>query len=256
MPRSESLSFRFLVPEKPAGELVELTGAQVEQLLLDRLAAERDNPVEAMWRLAIFYRQDGRVDQAMECFQQLFSCVDDLEAKANYVLSMGQTAEGINDLELAIRFYRQALSLEPTDSFVWYYISNNLGYSLNQLGRFTEGEDYCRRAISINSQRPNGYKNLGVALQGQGRFREAAEAYVAATQADASDARSLELLKKLLQDQHVLRYDFAGRLECCEKAVEIAAEQWQKGQPVVKRGFRAKLVYWKLRVHAFAKRLP
>lgn len=256
MQGAESLSFRFSLPKKPAGELVELTGAQMEQLLLDRLAAERDNPVQAMWRLATFYKQDGRVDKAMECFQQLFSRVDDLEAKANYAFSLGQTAESSNDFELAIRFYCQALSLEPTDPFVWYYTHNNIGYSLNQRGRFVEGEDYCRRAITINSQRPNGYKNLGVALQCQGRFREAAEAYVAATQADASDAGSLELFKKLLQEQqHVLGFDFAGTLECCEKAVEFAAEQRQRQQPAVKRGNRARLAYWKWRVHAYVKRL-
>lgn len=255
MQGSEPLSFRFSLPEKPEGELVELTSAQMERLLLDRLAAERDNPINAMWMLATFCKQERRSDEAMERFQQLLSRVDDLNAKANYILSMGQTSERMNDFELAIRFYRQALSLEPTDSFVWYYINNNLGYSLNQLGRFSEGEAYCRRAISIDSQRPNGYKNLGIALQGQGRFHDAAEAYVAATQVDASDARSLELLKKLLRDQHVLGFDFAGTLKSCERAVEFAAEQRQKQQPVVKRGIRAKLAYWRLRVHAFVKRL-
>jgi tetratricopeptide (TPR) repeat protein len=253
MQRSEPLSFRFSLPEKPISELVELTPAQMERLLLDRLAAERDNPVEAMWQLGTFYKQQGRVDEAMERFQQLLSRVDDLEAKANYILSMGQASERVNDFELAIRFYRQALSLEPTDSFVWYYIHNNLGFSLNQLGRFSEGEVYCRHAIAIDSQRPNGYKNLGIALQGQGRFHDAAEAYVAATRADASDTRSLDLLKRLLQEQQALQFDFAGLMECCEKAVVIAAEERRKLEPLVKRGIRANVAYWRFRGRAFLK---
>ena len=80
---------------------------------------------------------------------------------------------------MAEQFYRQALSMEPTSSLLWYFIHNNLGFSLNQLGRFEEGETCCRRAIGINAQRSNGHKNLGLSLQGQGRYREAAESLLA-----------------------------------------------------------------------------
>ena len=44
------------------------------------------------------------------------------------------------------------------------------------LGHFAEGEKFCRAAIEINPSRPNGHKNLGIALAGQGQYREAAGA--------------------------------------------------------------------------------
>lgn len=45
----------------------------------------------------------------------------------------------------AVRYYKEALALEPTHTFAWYSINNNLGFSLNTLGQFAEGENYCRR---------------------------------------------------------------------------------------------------------------
>jgi tetratricopeptide (TPR) repeat protein len=109
-----------------------------------------------------------------------------LEQKAACVLVMGATAEKKQDFEAAVRFYREALAMEPVRNDVWYFIHNNLGYSLNMLGQFAEGEKFCRAAIEINPFRPNGHKNLGIALAGQGRYREAARCFVTATLAHSA----------------------------------------------------------------------
>jgi tetratricopeptide (TPR) repeat protein len=203
-------------------KVVELTTEQMERLLLDRLATAQGDPTPAMWALAQFYKDSGKLDQAFERLRQLLNGATDLEAKARIVLALGQTAEASIDYELAARFYRQALSLEPSATDTWYFIHNNLGFSLNQLGRFSEGERYCRRAIGISPQRSNGYKNLGLSLAGQGRHREAAEAFVAATQANASDNRSLGHLEALLEEHPELEFDFAAALGYCRRAAAIA----------------------------------
>ena len=98
-------------------------------------------------------------------------------------------------------------------------------YSPVQLGEFAKAEKYCRAAIHINPNRANGFKNLALALQGQGRHREAARSFVDATQANAADARSLGHLDALLKDHPELQLEFAPELECCRKAVALVAEK-------------------------------
>ena len=72
---------------------------------------------------------------------------------------------------------------------------------------------------------PNAYKNLGLAFEAKGRFPEAADLFINATQVEASDARSLGHLEDLIAahpervvDLPVLR----DRLEACRRAVAVA----------------------------------
>ncbi len=97
--------------------------------------------------------------------------IRDLEKQAAVFLHLGGAAEQKHDFEAAVTFYRRAIALEPTRLDVWYFAHNNLGFSLNQLGRFSDGEIFCQDAIRIDPSRPNGHKNLGLSLAGQGSFR-------------------------------------------------------------------------------------
>ena len=112
--------------------------------------------------------------------------------------------------------------MEPERNHAWYFIHNNLGYSLNQLGQFAEGEKCCRDAIEINPSRPNAHKNLGIALAGLGQYREAAEAFINATYNNAGDTRSFGLLKKLLQEHPELEFDFQKQFTKCEQIVKFS----------------------------------
>jgi tetratricopeptide (TPR) repeat protein len=159
----------------------------------------------------------------------------DLEKKAACALAMGANAEKQQDFEAAVRFYREAFAMEPTHNFVWYFIHNNLGYSLNRLDRFAEGEKFCRAAIEIDPSRPNGHKNLGIALAGQGQYRRAAGCFVAATYNNSGDARSFGLLKDLLQQHPELVFDFQSQYDRCEQAVKFAAaaiKRAEAGRPL------------------------
>jgi tetratricopeptide (TPR) repeat protein len=69
---------------------------------------------------------------------------------------------------------------------------NNLGFALNQLGRYADGEALSGQAIALDPRRANAHKNLGLSLQGQGHVVEAARAFVTATQVGPSDDRALE----------------------------------------------------------------
>ena len=107
------------------------------------------------------------------------------------------------------KHYELALSLEPRHPRMAYFSRNNLGFSLIQLARFVEGETWCRAALQVNFRLHNAHKNLGLALAGQGRWREAAQSYLRGTRVDPRDRRSCDLLRRLLVDHPELEGEFA-----------------------------------------------
>jgi tetratricopeptide (TPR) repeat protein len=233
---NKSLDFRFEIPQPPKGPLTELSAAEAEKFLLKKLDEAGADKTKALWQLAQFYKLNHRLEPTRERLRQLMPLLPDLEEKASCVFTMGQTEEIARDYVAAIGYYKEALALEPASLFTWYFIHNNLGYSLNTLGRFTDGEAYCRKAIQIDPARPNGHKNLGIALTGQGQYRDAARAFVAATQANAYDSRALGLLEDLLKQHPELEYDFHAEVECCRKAIQVVAKKAAELKAVVYRG--------------------
>src|SRR5579871_4639656 len=153
---AEPMSFRFAIP-RPEGPLVEMSPQEMEATLLKRLEDEKDHPGAALWQLARFY-QYKNVEKALSCLRRFLDVTPDVETKAGAVIAMGQMMETAQDFAAAVRYYKEAFALEPSNTDVWYLIHNNLGYSLNQLGKFSEGETYCRKAIEINPARPNAFK--------------------------------------------------------------------------------------------------
>ena len=79
----------------------------------------RDFQKTKMWRLAQSLKSAGMAEMAEQKFRLLLDLVNDPEAKAQIVLALGQMAEEASDYQLAVSFYRQALSMEPADSWTW-----------------------------------------------------------------------------------------------------------------------------------------
>jgi tetratricopeptide (TPR) repeat protein len=235
---NERLEFRFSVPRAPDGPLVELSNEEVEKMLLRKLEESQANPTQALWDLAQFYKLAKQHEKALERLRQLMERLPNPEQKAECVLTMGQAMEQVGDYPAAVRYYKEALALEPTHTFTWYFINNNLGFSLNTLGQFSEGETYCRKALEIDPTRPNAHKNLAIALEGQGQYQEAARCFIAATQANAADGRAFHLLQDLIKQHPELEFEFEDAVECCQKAVEVAAKKAQELRPTIHRGWR------------------
>jgi tetratricopeptide (TPR) repeat protein len=249
------LGFQFQLPKPPKGPLYELSFEEIEQMLLQRLQEERKDPTEALWELARFYSHSKQHEKAIQRLRELMQRKSDPEDRASYVLAMGQTMEQVGEIAAAIRYYKEAEALEPADSHTWYFINNNLGFCLNTLERFAEGEIYCRRAIQIDSRRHNAYKNLGLSLAGQGKYPEAARCFVAATQANAADARAFNLLEELLEQHPELEFDFGQEVDCCRKAVAEVRKRAQQMQPVIHGGWRKQLFLLKMKIRSVWRRL-
>ncbi len=247
--------FRFSIPRVPEGPLVGMSAEEMERTLLKQLEKQQSDPTDALWQLARFYQQCKDHEKGLACLRQAMAHMPDLETKAHCVLGMGQMMEAVQDYEAAVRYYREALAMEPVQTDTWYFINNNLGFSLNTLGQFAEGERYCRRAIEINPNRPNAFKNLGIALKGQGDYREAARCLVTATQVNAADPRSLHLLQELLHEHPELAFDFQDDVDCCQKAVEVAAQKLAEARPVVYRGWRKHAILWQGKLRSLARKV-
>jgi len=191
-------SFTFPVPDLPKGK--KLTADEAEVILQSRLNEKRSEFEDAVWQLARFYSSTKRQQLAGNCISLLISLTEDPERHASYWLALGQTMEQIDNFHGAIEYYKQAFSMEPTHSHTWYFINNNLGYSLLQVGRFEQAEPYCRAAIEIDPAKHNAYKNLGLSLQGQARYNDAAISYLQSIRANSADPRALKHLETLLAE--------------------------------------------------------
>src|ERR1700731_2038675 len=218
----------------PPPDSAETDLARMERELKKQLDRDDKNPSDVLWELARLYNATERHDQALQCLRRILACESDLERKAGCALALGATMEQRNDFPAAIKYYREAMAMEPSRNDVWYFIHNNLGYSYNQVGQFEEGEKCCRSAIQINPCRPNGHKNLGIALAAQGKYREAAMSYITGTFNHAGDERSFKLLQELIKDHPELAFDFQSHFDRCEKRVRFAAlalERARSGRP-------------------------
>jgi len=171
-----------------------------EKLLLGRLKNSSRGEDYFRWMLFVvgFYRGINKVDAATELLEEFIKTSTDIEQSAHCYLALGQIATDERRHEAALKHFTSALELAPKRRKVVYVLHNNIGYCLNSLGRFVEGEVECRIAIEVDWTRASGYRNLGVSLHGQNDLAGAAWALTEAMKADSVDNRARVLLEKLV----------------------------------------------------------
>jgi Flp pilus assembly protein TadD len=159
-----------------------------------RLSRHIDASRAAAVELMDFFATRGMDEPAKENAEALIGSFDDPGRRAGACVDVGVHMERAGRWELAVWAYSRGVALEPTEPDLWYWLNNNLGYSLNQLGRHAEAEPCCRTAIRSQPNRYNAHKNLGVSLEGQGGFVGAAKAYIVAVQLQPRDPRAFQHL--------------------------------------------------------------
>lgn len=184
---------------------------------------------EEMSPLQFFERcmDEGQEPVAMQFARELAGAIDELETRARWWLELGLAMERRNRFEVAAHFYGEGAQLEPAHEDIAYWLFNNRGFSLNQVGSFEIAEQDCRRAIEISPLRHNAWKNLGVALEGRKLYPEAARAYLTAARACFPDGRALVLLEHMLVEHAgvvlAVDPDFGRKLAELKQAIE----QWR-----------------------------
>ena len=93
---------------------------------------------------------------------------------------------------------------------------------------FERAEHFCREAIGIDASRPNAYKNLGIALEGQGRYVAAADAYRAAALIGPRDPRGLLHLEQLVESHPEVHDEYPWMADELTKLRQAAAARRAK----------------------------
>lgn len=144
----------------------------------------------------------------------------DVKYNGNFAFYMGSIYEQRKFYHDAVEWYFKANnhSGNVTDEKIKYFIKNNLAYCLNIMERHSEAEYLCREAININSDRHNAFKNIGISLEAQGKYREAADSFIIATLLCPHDSRAMALLEELVNSKKELfaGTDFESKFEHCK----------------------------------------
>ena len=105
---------------------------------------------------------EGDQEEAINCL------IDALkwDPKNGYaLLMMGNIfAKYKNDIETGMKYYNQALKINPEDNIA----INNIGANLLQLGKIKEGVDYLEKAYKLNPNYPNTSYGLAMAYDNLG----------------------------------------------------------------------------------------
>ncbi len=214
----------FIMPD---GEMVPIQDTDRMFSIIVKGRESRDQITEFLWDLAKECWNSGYFKAAYDYLGKILSLVDDPREKAACLLSMGRAMEQLSDYQAAVEAYSRAFELPQEQNENWYFLNNNLGYCLNQVGRHQEAEKYCRAAIDIEPRRHNAWKNLGIALQGRGFYIEAALNLIRATNLCPTDSRALGHLEDLIAGHREILKQIPGLLTqlCdCDEAVQEAAK--------------------------------
>jgi tetratricopeptide (TPR) repeat protein len=178
------------------------TDHDTEKMLLQRLEATTNEEDHFRWMLFTvgYYRGVARLDAAKELLNRFLDTTSNPEFRVQCHLALGQIATDDQQMEQAIAHFGAGLELQPGSKKIEYVLRNNLGYCLNMVGRYDDGEQQCRAALDLNWTRPSAFRNLGISFHGQGKIAAAAWALLEAIKTDSADDRARMLLKKLATD--------------------------------------------------------
>lgn len=179
-----------------------------------------DDLKKTLYDLAESFKNQENYGEAIFCYRELLERFADPQASVTYLFALGQIMGKMHDFENAVSYYQEASALCKVISNITYWINNNLGFSLCMLKRFCEAEKYCRMAIDLNPGLFNAFKNLGLSLEGQGKLREAIDAYITAIKIDAKDVRAMNLFEIILDKHPELNEEYNERLEECRNLIE------------------------------------
>jgi tetratricopeptide (TPR) repeat protein len=182
----------------PNGRCVSLEDADVLFGIITERVKSRKKVCGILRGLADDCLQSGLLSAALSYLEKAFSLTNDAQDRAAILLAAGCVLERTGDYRSSAENYRAAFAYPKRKDETWYFLHNNLGYCLNQLGEHTEAEELCRTAIGIDGRRHNAYKNLGVALEGLCQHVEAAKAYLTAGILNPRDPRALDHLEVLV----------------------------------------------------------
>lgn len=116
-------------------------------------------------------------------------------------MNAGHRYQGKHNWLSALDEYRKALSSQSKDWGTNYEANVYIAYSLIQLGESEQGIAHCQAAMAIRDRHPLAYAMLGLVMQSQRRWSEAARCFIDATRRNPAMDYSWPHLEHLLTAQ-------------------------------------------------------
>ena len=182
----------------PDGKIIPIEDADGMYSFLVGRSESSEKVKEMLWGLVQECMGKGKTEAAYAYLDKVLSLARTSGEKVSCLAEMAVICEALRDYQAAAETYSRALDLPQEPNEILYLLNNNLGYCLNQMERHAEAEKYCCAAIDIAPDHHNAHKNLGVALQGQGKYADAARCFIHATQICPRDSRALQHLNDLI----------------------------------------------------------
>jgi tetratricopeptide (TPR) repeat protein len=145
-------------------------------------------------------------DQVINTILKHCSAEEDIwEGIGVMLVKEGLQSEKVNDFKSALKFFEASMRFGIYNKEFRYVRLNKLGYCLCFYGRFGIAEEYLRAATAMEPERYGAHKNLGVALEHQGKYLEAADSYRRAIDVSRGEPRCVRHYKRLLARRPELR---------------------------------------------------
>lgn len=146
------------------------------------------------YKLGITFYNEGRFDNAIECFREVLKSEPTNYDAYNYI---GNSLQEKRRFKEAIEYYDRAIKLNPDNPTSYI----NKGIALSSLERFDEAYLYFNKALSINPNLEPVYNYMALSLSIQGKLEEAIENYSRALLINPESKMALCNLAKIFADQ-------------------------------------------------------
>jgi len=148
----------------------------------------------------------GECDQAIKTILKYGCDSEDMREGIGVMLvKEGVQSEKVHDFDSAFKFYEASLKFGIYNPEFRYLRLKNIAFCLCLKGRFDSAEEFIRGAVALEPERYGGWKNLGIVLEHQGKFQEAADCYRKAIDCSRGEQRCVRHYKRLLARQPTLR---------------------------------------------------
>lgn len=159
------------------------------------------------------YMEQGKVDEAIECFREAVEIMPGYSAAQN---NLGRALAESGNNEEAAKYYEEALRVDSNNPNAY----NNLANSLLRQGKVDEAIEYYRKSLELDPDSALTHFNLALTLHQNGRADEAARHYEASLRLDPDNADAHNNLGLILTQ----RGKFKEAIVHYEKALEINPE--------------------------------
>ena len=203
------------------GEIVHLSDTDAERARKTVLSARDVDTAMRILEEDVMsqYLKAGRFEELLDIIDEL--CIKPFMEPAvlSLYLKQGSTCENMRDYDMAIDYYSLGIqayaALIGEETKYSYWLFNNSAFCHGYERIFLEAEKLANKAISIDREKHNAWKNLGISLEHQDRYIEAAACYLASfiKCGGGDDSRPMKHLTRMFERHEGLKDEFAGQAE-------------------------------------------